>query len=334
MHTEGRMARAALEEARARLAELIGVRSRQVVLTSSGTEAINAAIHGVMATRPGRIALADVEHSAVTAASRRHEIVLVHVDGEGRMKLDHLERVLARGEVALVHCQWANHEVGTRQPLTEVVELVHRHEALVHVDACAAMPTDPVQLGDADLLTFSAHKFGGPAGVGGLILRSGLRLEPFLVGGAQERGRRAGFENVAAAAGAGAAAAALTINRESEATRLRDLRDRLASACLAVDGVTRLGSAGDSLAHILCLGVDGVEAEGVLIGLDQAGVAAHSGSACSSEALEPSPVLQAMGADADHSLRFSLGWNTTDADVAAAGAAFVAAVERLRALDG
>ncbi len=334
VHTEGRMARAALEHSRAQVAEWIQVRPRQIVLTSGGTEAINAAVEGVIGSRPGRVVFSGVEHSAVTAASSRHRHTVVRVDSLGRIDLESLESELAAGDVALVHCQWANHEVGTRQPLEAVVEVSHAAGALVHVDASAALGHDAVQLGGADLLSFSGHKFGAPAGTGGLVLASGLRINALLRGGSQERGRRAGMENVAAAAGLGAVAEALASSREGEAERAREQIGELARVCLEVEGVTRYGDPVECLPHVLCLGVTGVEAEGVLIGLDQAGVAAHSGSSCSSEDLEPSPVLEAMGVDADHSLRFSVGWNTTEADITAAGDAFLGAVERLRALGG
>jgi len=154
------------------------------------------------------------------------------------------------------------------------------------------------------------------------------------VGGGQERARRAGMENVPAIVGLGAAAGALTSRLPEEATRARSQTKHLADALTAVAGVVRYGdpSLAGRLPHLVCVGIDGVEAEAVLVGLDQAGVAAHSGSACSSEALEPSPVLEAMGVDGQHSLRLSVGWNTTEDDVNAAVAAFPVVVERLRAL--
>ncbi len=167
-------------------------------------------------------------------------------------------------------------------------------------------------------------------------MRRGLRIEPLLVGGEQERGRRAGLENVAGAVGFGAVAAALAtpgrVAEEAGAARRRT--DRLAAAALAVDGVVRYGDPVDRVPHIVCVGVGGVEAEPVLLGLDQAGVAVHSGSSCSSESLEPSPVLLAMGVDGERSLRLSVGWSTTDGDVAAFGTAFAGVVGRLRDLAG
>ena len=335
VHTEGRMARAALEAARTQVADFLGVRSRQVVLTSSGTEAINTAVWGVTQSRSGRIALAGVEHSAVTTASSRHDVASVRATSDGRIDPEALRGELESGEVALVHCQWANHEVGALQPLEEVIEISHRHGALVHVDACAAAGQVPIDLAatGADLVSVSAHKFGGPAGVGALVLAKGLRISPLLVGGAQERGRRAGMENVAAAAGFGAVAELLTgpqLSTEADAARLRTAR--ILESVTSIEGVTVYGEPSLRLPHIVCIGVAGIEAEGILIGLDQAGIAAHSGSACSSEELEPSPVLAAMGVDADHSLRLSVGWSTTDEDIDALIAALPSVVGRLRAL--
>jgi cysteine desulfurase len=195
---------------------------------------------------------------------------------------------------------------------------------LVHVDAAQAVGRVPVafrELG-ADLMSVSAHKLGGPTGVGALLVRQGLRLPPLLVGGDQERARRAGLENVAALAGFGAACAELAaeggagVVREGDAQRR--LTDRVLAAVAADPGLAGLrvyGDPDDRVPHIVCLGVEGIEPQAVLLGLDRAGVAAHSGSACSSESLEPSPVLEAMGVDAHHSLRVSVGWSSTDADV-------------------
>ena len=237
---------------------------------------------------------------------------------------------------SLLHCQWANHEVGTLQPVAEVVEHCRRLGIRTHVDAVAAVGHVPVDIGGigADLVSISSHKLGGPAGIGALVVRRGLRLEPFMVGGEQERARRAGLENVAAAVGFGAAAAALAEGdcSPAEEAAARQWTDRARTGRRA--DVRRAPSAipVDRLPHIVCLGVEGVEAEPVLLGLDQAGIAVHSGSSCSSETLEPSPVLEAMGVDGERSLRISVGWSTTDADIDAFEAAFPRVVDGLRAL--
>jgi cysteine desulfurase len=317
VHAEGRGVRAAIEHAREQVAALVGARPRQVVFTSGGTEAV---------------------HSAVRDASARlARLAPVNVNDQGRIDPDHLAAALHEHPVALVHCQWANHEVGTLQPVAEVVERSHRAGALVHADAAAAAGHVPVTLtGDPrpDFVSLSAHKLGGPPGVGALVLRPGLRVEPLFVGSAQERGRRAGMENVPGIVGFGAAAeaAAAGVGVGAEQKAARAYTERLAEAVLATEGTVQVGDPHQRVPHIVCFGVQGVEAEPVLLGLDQAGIAAHSGSACSSETLEPSPVLAAMGADPSHSLRLSTGWSTTDADVDAFAAVFDGVVSELRAL--
>jgi cysteine desulfurase len=341
VHTEGRMARAALEDARAAVAELVGARPRQVVFTSGATEAINAAVWGATRRAPGAVICAGVEHSAVREASARAApVVDMSVDGVGRIHPAALGEAVTRAlhlhsALALVHCQWANHEVGTIQPVAELVEEAHRAGALVHVDAAAAaghVAMDLAALG-ADLVSVSGHKLGAPKGTGALIIRSGLRLDPLLVGGEQERARRGGLEDVPALVGFGAAARTLLEGAlDSEVSAARRWTDQVLAAGTGLPGVVTYGDPVDRVPHLVCLGVTGVEAEAVVLGLDQAGLAVHSGSACSSESLEPSPVLEAMGVDADRSLRVSVGWNTTDADVAAFTAAFPDVVGRLRAL--
>jgi cysteine desulfurase len=351
VHSEGRMARAALEEAREKVATLLGTRPRQVIFTSGATESINAATFGALnpfdhAARPvGSVVRAGVEHSAVREASERWATnsVMVGVDREGVISVAEVTEALgSHPDVRLVHCQLANHEVGTIQPVVEMAGPCRAAGVLLHVDAAAAaghVPIDFDSLG-ADLMSVSAHKFGGPAGVGALLVRRGLRVPPLIVGGSQERARRGGLENVAAAVGFGAAASVLmdaagaSGGLAAEAARAADQIDRLRRALSSAPGVTVYGpvSAAARLPHILCLGVDGVEAEPVLIGLDRAGVAAHSGSSCSSESLEPSPVLQAMGVNGERSLRLSVGWSTSDDEVDMVARAFPSVVEGLRRL--
>lgn len=338
VHTEGHAARVALEEAREQVASLVGARPREVVFTSSGTEAVNAAVFGAVA-RAGdgtHLVATAVEHSSVLDACRRADVELsvVPVDRAGRVEA---ESVLAavRPDTALVNVQLANHEVGTLQPAAEVATACRERRVLCHVDACAAVgyvTVDFAALG-ADLVSITAHKLGGPKGVGALLVRRGLRLPPFIVGGAQERARRGGIENVPAAVGFGAAAAEVAAALPAEATRLAAMTGRILTELPGrVPGVEVFGDPEHRLPHVVCLGVEGVEAEPVLLGLDRQGVAVHSGSSCSSETLEPSPVLEAMGVDAEHSLRVSLGWPTTDADVDALLTALPPVVEGLRSL--
>jgi len=345
VHTEGRNARAVVEDAREAVASLLGARSREVVFTSGATESINAATWGaVRAGVPGAAVLAaDVEHSAVRDSSARlAPVVPVPVDSVGRIDPTAVEDAVARarrehGAVALVHCQWANHEVATLQPVAEVVEVAHRNGALIHVDAAAAAGHVDVDFhaSGADLMSVSAHKLGGPPGCGALLVRRGLRIEPLLLGGDQERARRAGLEDVPAVAGFGVAARLLASGGlEGEAdSALRFTTDAL-NAARAVDGVDAYGDVERRVPHIICFGVQGVEAEAVVLGLDRAGVAVHSGSACSSESLEPSAVLAAMGVDADRSVRLSVGWSTSEADIGTFAEAFPRVVEGLRALRG
>lgn len=338
VHAEGHTARVAVEVAREQVAGLLGARPREVVFTSGGTEAVVTATW--MATERGdHVVVSAVEHSCVMEASARHRVTEVGVDRLGRVDPDEMLSAVTP-DTALVHLQWANHEVGTLQPVTDVVARCRQMGVLTHVDAAAAaghVPIDFRGLG-ADLLSLSAHKLGGPPGVGALLVRRGLRLRPLLVGGDQERARRAGHENVPAIAGFGAAAEHLAEGALAlEADRARALTDRVARAAVGGHlgpGTEVLGDPEERLPHLLCLGIAGVEAEPVLLGLDRAGVAVHSGSSCSSEALEPSPVLAAMGADASRSLRVSVGWSTCDADVEALLAALPPILEGLLALRG
>lgn len=353
IHAEGMRARVAVEEARANVAALIGARSREVVFTSGATESIAAATWGAVrraadAGRQPHVVLATVEHSAVRRSAEAFTracggtVTIVGVDELGRV--DPAELVAATNpDTALVHLQWGNHEVPTLQPVAEVAEACRERGILLHVDAAQAagrVPIDAAHLG-VDLLSVSGHKFGGPPGAGALFVRRGLRLEPLLVGGDQERARRAGLENVPGIVGLGAATAALVTLDDDGISRLLRERDRsyhqsdhLIAGLGAIAGVRVLGdtSRDGRLPHNVCVSIEGVEPQGVLLGLDQAGIAAHSGSACSSESLEPSPVLEAMGVDAHRSLRLSVGWDTTDDDLDAALGAVPDIVERLRAL--
>lgn len=335
IHAEGLEARVAVETAREQVATLLGARPRSVVFMSGATEAIAAACWGA-AERGGHQVLAAVEHSAIRkAAEANGEVTVVGVDGVGRVDPDELLAAV-HPDTAMVHLQWGNHEVGTTQPVAPVVAACRERGVLVHVDAAQANGHAPIAFDElgADLLSISAHKLGGPAGVGALLVRRGLRVRPLLLGGDQERARRAGLEPVAMVAGFGAAAEVLSTSLDSEAGAQRALTDRVLAAVPSLEGVRVYGDPVDRLPHLVCLGVDGVEPQAVLLGLDRAGVAAHSGSACSSEALEPSPVLEAMGVDAHHSLRISVGWNTTEADVDAALTALPGILSDLRALAG
>lgn len=330
-----------IEQAREAVAAFVGARPSEVIFTSSGTEAVNLASRIAITDTPSISVLARVEHSAVrSSALRAGRVVELGVDATGRIDLDQLESLIKDAgdghPPRLVHCQMANHEVGTIQPVLEVTKLCREAGVMTHVDACTGagmIPFSFASLG-ADMVSISSHKIGGPPGVGALVVRRALRIPPLILGGDQERARRAGMENALGIIGfAGAARELCTPGRiETESTAARRYSDQLRSSALQVDGVTLYGNPVERAPHIVCIGVSGIEAEGILFGLDRAGIAVHTGSACSSESFEPSPVLQAMGVDASHSLRLSVGWSTTDEDVEAFEATFPQVVASLRAL--
>jgi cysteine desulfurase len=335
IHHEGMAVRVAVESAREQVAAFVGARPREVVFTSGATEAIASVVWGV-AERGAHQVVTAVEHSSVReCAARAGRVSVVGVDGTGRVDPDAVVAAI-EPDTAVVHVQWGNHEVGTIQPVHEVVAACRARGVLVHVDAAQAVGHVEVDFGalGADLLSVSAHKFGGPLGIGALVIRRGLRLQPLLLGSDQERARRAGLENVPAIMGFGAACAALTEPGALDAERARaePLTERIRELVRSIVGLRVYGNAEHRLPHLVCLGFDDVEPQAVLLGLDRAGVAVHSGSACASESLEPSPVLQAMGVDAHRSLRASVGWSSTDADVEAFCEALPPVLERLRQL--
>ena len=340
LHAEGRVTRVALEDAREQVAAFFGARPREVVFTASGTEAVNTGMFGALHRAGGRahVVTTAVEHSCVRDALARGEadVTSVGVDQSGRF--DPAEVIDAiRPDTALVSVQLANHEVGAVQAgVAAVVTGARERGVIVHIDACAAAGHLPIDFRalDADLCSVTAHKLGGPKGAAALLIRRGLRMDPLLVGGAQERARRAGIEDVPAWVGFGAACGAVDL--QGEAAAQGALIATAARVTAVVPGVARYGppDPAAALPNLLCLGVDGVEAEPILLGLDQHGVAVHSGSSCSSETLEPSPVLAAMGVEADRTLRLSVGWSSTAADVERFVEVFPGIVERLRGLRG
>jgi cysteine desulfurase len=335
-HGPGRAARAAVETAREQVAALVGGEPAQVVFTSGGTEADNLAVKGtVLAREPGgrHLVASAVEHHAVldaagwTVADAGASLDLAPVDRAGRVDLDALAAALRPGRTALVAVMAANNEVGTLQPVARAAELAHRAGALLLCDAVQAAGAPGVDLaGDGvDLLALAAHKLGGPTGVGALVVRPGLELRPLQHGGGQERGLRSGTLPVAALAGFGAAAALAQAERAGYAARLARLRDRLLAALRdAEPALVVNGDPADGLPGLLSLRFPGRRAEDLLLLLDRAGVACSAGSACASGAVSASHVLLAMGrgaAEARETVRFSLGWGSTEADVDEATAA-------------
>ena len=327
-HSFGRVARNALDEAHEQLATSLGGSAREIVITSGGTEANNLAIKGAAwagKARGHRLVTSAVEHHAVGHAMRHlekfgFEVVEVPVDRDGRVDPDELDAAVDDRTI-LVSVMLANNEVGTIQPIREIAERVRaRHGILFHVDAVQAAPTLELDVGElgADLVTISAHKFEGPKGVGALWIRRGTQLLAQVHGGSQERHRRAGTENVAGAVGMAVAYECACADRPTTAIRLRALRSRLAAACLVVDGVEMTGHPTERLPGLLSLRVRGADGVAISVALDLDGIAASTGSACSTGSPEPSHVLTAMGytdAEARGALRLSMGRATTDAEV-------------------
>jgi cysteine desulfurase len=336
-HAVAREARKALDEARDVVAAALGADPGEVVLTGGGTEADNLAVLGAHAARPGPVVCSAVEHHAVLHACHEVGGRLAPVSQDGLVDLNALADLLDP-TTSVVAVMLANNEVGTIQPLADVAALVRDRapQAVVVTDAVQAFPwLDVAALAaPADLVAVSAHKFGGPKGVGALVARRGTTVRPIIHGGGQERNRRSGTYNVAGIVGMAAAMRATVAEREATVNRVARLRDRLADGLLStIDGAAETGSRATKVAGNCHMTFEGVEAEALLVLLDAAGVYASAGSACTSGAVEPSHVLEAMGvprAMGLGALRLSLGTESTDADVDLALEAVPAAVTRLR----
>ncbi len=339
-HAMAREARKALDDARDVVADCLGAEPGEVVFTAGGTEADNLAVAGVSGLSSGRVVCSAVEHHAVlhSCAALGERAVLAPVTADGVIDLDRLDSLL-EDDVCLVSVMLANNEVGTVQPLAAVAELVRRRalDAVIHSDAVQAFSwLDVASLaGPADLVAVSGHKFGGPKGVGALVVRRGVALAPLLHGGGQERDRRSGTHNVAGIVGMAAAMAATVAGREATVPRVGALRDRLTAGLAAtVPDLVVTASGAPRVAGSCHVTIGGIESEALLVLLDGGGVYASAGSACASGAVDPSHVLAAMGVPADRAagaLRLSLGPETTEADVDLALAVIPPAVARLRA---
>ena len=327
VHAEGRQARRLVEDSRASLAGAVGALTRNVVFTSGGTEAnalsLTSGLRRGSGLRVERLVVSAIEHASVLAGGRfpPESVDTVGVTRLGLLDLDRLRAVLQKGPPALVSVMLANNETGAVQPVAEASEIVHAAGGLLHVDAIQALGKIPFDINTmgADLVTLSAHKIGGPKGVGAVVLAEGvLGFEPLLRGGGQELGRRAGTENVAGIAGFGAAVKAAMKSRERDAVRLETLRDRLENGLRDATDAIVFADGARRLPNTTLFTVPGLKAETAVIGFDLAGVAVSSGSACSSGKVQPSHVLEAMGFGpelAQGAVRLSLGWSTSDADI-------------------
>ncbi len=320
VHAEGRAARKLLDDSRAAIARAIGVLAPMVVFTSGGSEANSMALTGAPVQR---LLISAIEHPSVlaSASASGKSVEMIPVTGDGVVDLDALARMLP-GAPALISVMLANNETGVIQPVAEVGRLAQAHGALLHVDAVQGLGRIPVNFGilGADLMTLSAHKLGGPLGIGALVIRDGLPITPLIHGGGQELRRRAGTENIAGAAGFAAVV-------KEGALNINGLRDGLEAG---LEDAMVFGRGCDRLPNTTCFAVPGMDAETLLMSLDLEGLAVSSGSACSSGKVARSHVLQAMGVAPEISkaaIRVSLGWTTTHQDIEH----FIAVWQRLRA---
>src|SRR6185369_7466858 len=327
VHAEGRQARRLVEGARAAISWAVGARPQDLVFTSGGTEANALALTPGLRRGVGepaqRLLVSAIEHTSVLSGGRfpPEAIGTIQVTGSGLIDIDHLRRLLAVGRPALVSVMLANNETGALQPVGEVADIVHEAGGLLHVDAIQALGKIPFDIKSlrADLITFSAHKVGGPKGVGALVLAEETQgLEPLLRGGGQELGRRAGTENVAGIAAFGAATTAAMAALAGDISRLHALRERLENGLQQTPGMFVFSAEVPRLPNTTLFTVPGLKAETAVIGFDLGGIAVSSGSACSSGKVQPSHVLAAMGVGrelAQGAVRLSLGWSTSEADI-------------------
>jgi cysteine desulfurase len=326
VHAEGRAARRLVEDARGAVASAVNADPRNVVFSSGGTEANALALTPGLRRNGGqaveRLIVSAVEHASVLAGGRFSgaDIGIVRVSEAGVVDLAHLGALLAQGAPALVSIMLANNETGALQPVMEAAEIVHTAGGLLHVDGVQAFGKIPINLKvlGADLLSVSAHKIGGPKGIGALVLADGVGLDALLRGGGQELGRRAGTENVPGIVGFGAAARAAIVGLADDMAAVGKLQKRLEDGLRQNPGVRVFAENAARLPNTTLFAASGLRAETAVIGFDLEGIAVSSGSACSSGKVQPSYVLEAMGYGpklARGAVRISLGWSTTSAEV-------------------
>lgn len=332
-----------IEEARVRLGALLNAEPRELMFTSCGTESTNTAIHSALETAAEKkhVVTSAVEHSATikfckSLQKKGYEVTFLPVSRDGALDLAELEKAI-RKDTALVTVMWANNETGVLFPIKEIAAICRNHGVMCHTDAVQVpgkLKMDVKDLG-VDFLSLSAHKLHGPKGIGLLYVRRQTRFQPYIIGGGQERGRRGGTENVPYIVAFGRAAELAARRLDEENTRIRALRDKLEARILErIPRAFRNGAVEPRLPNTSNIAFEGVEAEGVLLLLDQAGICASSGSACTTGSLDPSPVLLAMGASATRaraSVRFSLGLYNTEEEVDYVLSHLPGIIEKLRA---
>jgi cysteine desulfurase len=344
MHTFGGQVGRKITEARQKIASLLGADLDEIIITSCGTESDNTAIMSALANNPGKnhIITSRVEHPAVKVlcehlAHKGYRVTFVPVDSEGRLDMDAYESSLTP-DTAVVSIMWANNETGVIFPVEQLARLAREKGILFHTDAVQAVGKIPVNMKQnaIDMLSLSGHKLHAPKGVGVLYVRRGTKFSPFLIGGHQEKGRRGGTENVPSIVGLGKACELAAANMEKENTYVRDLRDRLEKGlCAAIPNCKTNGTRDERLPNTLNISFEFIEGESILLLMDQFGICASSGSACTSGSLQPSHVLRAMGVPytmAHGSVRFSLSVYNTAEDIDLVIRELPPIIERLRVL--
>jgi len=344
MHSFGGQVGRRLRLAREQVAALIGAHPEEIVFTSCGTESDNTAIRSALATYPGKrhLVTTRVEHPAIHAlvahlAQEGYRVTEIPVDGEGRLNLEHYARSLTP-DTAVVSAMWANNETGVIFPVEEMAMMARHKGILFHTDAVQAVGKIPIDMRQSamDMLSLSGHKLHAPKGVGALYVRKGTKFSPFLIGGHQEKGRRGGTENVASLIGLGEASELAAKNLEKENTAVKNLRDKLENALLSLIPNSRVnGDRQDRLPNTSNISFEYVEGEAILLRLNEFGICASSGSACTSGSLQPSHVLRAMGVPftmAHGSIRFSLSIYNTEPEINFVIEKFPPIIEELRTL--
>ena len=349
VHRFGRAAAEAVAHAREQVADLLDADPDEIIFTSCGTESDNTVLHGALELFPNKrhVVTTTVEHSAMLNPCRLLEqrgvrVTWLEVNSDSQVNLDALERAISE-ETALVSVMWANNETGALFPVEEIAQICRRKKVLFHSDAvqvAGKLPIHAHRLG-ADFLSISGHKFHAPKGIGVLYARRGLaeKIPPLILGGGQERGRRSGTENVAGIVGMGCAAALALEHLPDQQTRVRGYRDRFEAGILKNVPRLRINPLPRTarVPNTTNISFHGVEAEAILVHLDQHGICASSGSACSTGRPEPSPVLTAMGLDAAiarGSVRFSFGWYNTEADLKRSLTVLPGIITQLRGVSG